>query len=90
MPEVSAPPPQIVSTAIPNVQVNMPHHKKKRVLENQIQAHEQPQPQPTAITNESVRRSQRERKSAIQIITIRLIEVNTIMGKLMIRSLLNR
>ena len=40
------------------------------MVENQIQPHEQPQPQP--ITNEHVRRSQRERRSAAQI-TIRLI-----------------
>jgi hypothetical protein len=68
VPEVSAPPPQATSIEIPvenpNVQINEPQ-QDETIVENEIQAHEQSQPQPVVIPNEPVRRSQQERRFAI-------------------------
>jgi hypothetical protein len=60
VPEVSAPPPQTTSIEIPvenpNVQIDEPQ-QDETVVENEIPAHEQPQPQLVVIPNEPVGRS---------------------------------
>jgi hypothetical protein len=67
VPEVNAPQPHAINIDIPvenlDVQNNEPEQEDP-IVENEIQAPEQPQPQPVVIPNEPVRRSQRERRSA--------------------------
>jgi len=46
------------------VQINEPQ-QDETIVQNEIQAHEQPQPQLVVIPDEPVRRSQRERRFAI-------------------------